>query len=809
MLSTLQILTYFSTRIIVNVCCLDEMLYIRKLSHQIFASSSSVLSLLLAASSSNVTQVLRCRPQAYWSFSSVRHFGSSSLTRLDTQTVVLGLQNKSALQLKSLSMIAGTILVQARDPAKLSMEIQNAIDEGRFSDTWKLYEQHMQMAGFPRKSVVHNLITSFAESLDVQWLEKAYGLVEKAFEEGKQTLFEKEPLIYLSFCLAKSGLPVLASTILRKLVEMEEYPPVTAWSAILAHMSQTAPGAYLAAELILEIGYLFQDGRVDPRKKSNAPLISMKPNTTAVNIALAGCLLFGTTRKAEQLLDMIPRVGVKANANLLITMAHIYEKNGRREELRKLQRYIDETHNLSDIQFRQFYNCLLKCHLKFGDLDSASNMVLEMLRKAKEARNSLAAATLVYDAAASGKKSPPTLTPRQSLSQIQSEFSDNNKFIRYEECSRDRHYLKLEAEAKQVLGTLLAKLQMQVELITTEHGVLQPTERIYVKLVKAFLEAGKTKELAEFLIKVEKEDSPVSNDNSVLAHVINSCISLGWLDEAHDLLDEMRLAGVRTGSSVYSSLLKAYCRENRAGEVASLLRDARKAGIQLDSSCYEALMQSRVLHKDTQGALHLFREMKEANIPRAGHQEFEMLVKGCEEGSEAGLMTKLLQEIKEGQRVDSGVHDWNNVIHFFSKKRLMQDAEKALDKMRSLGHAPNAQTFHSMVTGYAAIGGKYVEVTELWGEMKSFASSTSMKFDQELLDSVLYTFVRGGFFVRANEVVEMMEKGNMFVDKYKYRTLFLKYHKTLHKGKAPKFQTEAQQKKRESALAFKKWVGLC
>ena len=54
----------------------------------------------------------------------------------------------------------------------------------------------------------------------------------------------------------------------------------------------------------------------------------------------------------------------------------------------------------------------------------------------------------------------------------------------------------------------------------------------------------------------------------------------------------------------------------------------------------------------------------------------------------------------------------------------MQDAKKAMAKTRSLWHAPNAQTFHSMVTGYAAIAGKYIEVTELWGEMKLLASST-------------------------------------------------------------------------------------
>ena len=166
---------------------------------------------------------------------------------------------------------------------------------------------------------------------------------------------------------------------------------------------------------------------MDPRKKSNAPLIAMKPNTTAFNIALAGCLLFETTRKAEQLLDMMPRIGVKADANLLITVAHVYERNGRREELRKLQRHIEEAPNLSDIQFRQFYNCLLTCHLKFGDLNSASNMVLEMLRKAKEATNSLAVANFFTDMAESRHRYSPGLASTQSLGDTNSDRSENNK----------------------------------------------------------------------------------------------------------------------------------------------------------------------------------------------------------------------------------------------------------------------------------------------------------------------------------------------------------------------------------------------
>ncbi|XWS76369.1 hypothetical protein CRYUN_Cryun01aG0170600 [Craigia yunnanensis] len=119
------------------------------------------------------------------------------------------------------------------------------------------------------------------------------GLVEQAFEESRQNLLENEPLISLSLGLAKCGLSIPASTILRKLV-------------IYSKM-----------------------GACTPRKKSNAPLIAMKLNTTAFNIGLVGCLLF-ETRKAEQLLDMMPQIGVKVDANLLIVMAHIYERNGRR-----------------------------------------------------------------------------------------------------------------------------------------------------------------------------------------------------------------------------------------------------------------------------------------------------------------------------------------------------------------------------------------------------------------------------------------------------------------------------------------------
>uniref|UniRef100_A0A0D9XJV2 At1g68980-like TPR repeats domain-containing protein n=1 Tax=Leersia perrieri TaxID=77586 RepID=A0A0D9XJV2_9ORYZ len=707
-----------------------------------------------------------------------------------------------------LSTLTETVLVQARDPSLLALEIEKAIDQQRFDDAWSAYEKHIHMDGLPRKSVLSKLITGFAETCDVHWLNQSYNVVNHAFEE-KRELLEKEPLIFLSLALAQSSLPNLAINVVRKLVKMEAYPPVAAWSAIVAHMCQTATGAFLAADMVMEIGYLFQNNRVDPRKKSNRPLLLMKPNSLTFNLILTASLLFGTTKKAEQLLELMPRIGLNPDVSLLIVMAKIYEQNGHRDEIQKLRRHVNEACGLSESEFRQFYDCLLSCHLKFGDLDSTVDMVLDMLKKGKNTKRSIEAAKAVLEAVENNKVYLPCekAGPGNAGSSNKSVCTDS-QILKYLPFFKDKSFAKLELEARELLKLLSDKLQEQVGLVNSEYGILYPTETMYAKLVKAFLEADKISALASFLVKASKEDSPVSVESSFVVQVINACISLGLLEQAHDLLDEMRFSGIRVGSAIYSSLLKAYCKEgHHEDDIAALLKDAQQAGIQLDASCYEDLIQTRAHGNNTTGALNLLKELKSLHILKAGHNEFEMLVQGCENNG-ADLTTKLVEEVKSGNVVNHAIHDWNNVIHFFCKKRLMHDAHKALSKMRALGHTPNAQTFHSLVTGYAAVGGKYVEVTDLWGEMKVLANSNSMKFDQELLDSLLYCFVRGGFFLRAMEVIEMMEKGKMFIDKYKYKSLWLKYHRTLYKGKAPKVQTEAQLKRREAALHFKRWIGL-
>ncbi|KAK1632991.1 hypothetical protein QYE76_007306 [Lolium multiflorum] len=99
----------------------------------------------------------------------------------------------------------------------------------------------------------------------------------------------------------------------------------------------------------------------------------------------------------------MPRIGVKPEASLLIVMARKYQKNGHKDEIQKLKGHVDEACGLSESEFRQFYDCLLSCHLKFGDLDSAVDMVLDMLKKGKNAKRSLEAAKAVLEAVENNK----------------------------------------------------------------------------------------------------------------------------------------------------------------------------------------------------------------------------------------------------------------------------------------------------------------------------------------------------------------------------------------------------------------------
>ncbi|XP_068635183.1 pentatricopeptide repeat-containing protein At1g69290 [Aristolochia californica] len=344
---------------------------------------------------------------------------------------------------------------------------------------------------------------------------------------------------------------------------------------------------------------------------------------------------------------------------------------------------------------------------------------------------------------------------------------------------------------------------------TGEHSFLD--EDTYAAAVKGFLNDGKMNELAKLISKAQElEASEISEssagiERSVGFGIVNACVNLGFLDKAHNIVDEMNAVGVSIGIGVYASILRAYCKERRTAEASQLVTDINSLGLKLDSSSYDALIDASMSSQDFQSAFSLFRDMREARIPDL-KMSYLTIMTGLTENHRPELMAAFLDEVFDDPRIEIATHDWNSIIHAFCKLGRLEDARRTFRRMGFLRFQPNEQTYLSLINGYVTVGA-YFNVLMLWTEVRkkiSMDGEPTIRFDHNLVDAFLYAFVKGGFFDAAMQLVEKSQEKRVFVDKWRYKQAFMETHKKL---KVQKLRRK-NFRKMEALIAFKNWAGL-
>ncbi|KAK4403118.1 Pentatricopeptide repeat-containing protein [Sesamum angolense] len=298
------------------------------------------------------------------------------------------------------------------------------------------------------------------------------------------------------------------------------------------------------------------------------------------------------------------------------------------------------------------------------------------------------------------------------------------------------------------------------------------------EVVKGFVHNENCKSLANLIIESQKlEPTSIVVERSFGYGVITACISLGLLDKAHVILDEMNSQGA-CGTSL---------------------------GLRLDVASYDALIESSMSCQDFQSAFSLFRDMREAR-----NQELKgsylTIMTGLTEHHRPELMAAFLDEVVEDPRIEVGTHDWNSIIHAFCKAGRLEDARRTLRRMIFLQFEPNEQTYLSLINGYVVVE-KYFSVVMLWNEVKRKISAEGdkrFKLDHSLVDAFLYALVKGGFFDAVMQVVEKSQELKIFVDKWRYKQAFMEKHKKLKVSTLRK----RNFRKMEALIAFKNWAGL-
>ncbi|MBA0821291.1 hypothetical protein Goarm_018159, partial [Gossypium armourianum] len=188
-------------------------------------------------------------------------------------------------------------------------------------------------------------------------------------------------------------------------------------------------------------------------------------------------------------------------------------------------------------------------------------------------------------------------------------------------------------------------------------------------------------ELSKFLLGLNKELYS-SGESSVIRDVIDACISLGWVEIAHDILDDMESSGDSLDSSAYMALLTAYYKRNMSREANVLLKQVRKAGLVIN------LANNIVLSKNVP-----------SNVGRS-----PLSIKEASSIYQPSLSKCLVEEVSDAEKAVSHIiYELNSSIYFFSKAKMMGDALNIYRRMQEMKIQPTEHTFMYLVCGYSSL----------------------------------------------------------------------------------------------------------
>lgn len=640
--------------------------------------------------------------------------------------------------------------------ATLLRKLESALKDDSVNEAWEAFSNFNRLYGFPEQHLVSKMIILLSYSSSCQWLHKAYDLV-LAVQNEKPHLLHYDPLTRLALTLLRTQMPVPASSVLRIVLENGKLPPIDIWSTLFFYLVKTRIGSYLASDILIDICEFVLHRTSETISSKNMNANATKPNITIFNLVLNSCAKFGSTLKVQQIIELMPQVGAVADANTIIIIARIYEMIGQRDELKKLKKHIDGVSSvLLNRHYRQFYDSLLSLHFKYNDIDAAAELMLDLYRRPKPLQSS---------SGSCAKSNGP-----QTYCMVQ--IGSSNLKMGY----------KIMVEPNQMQNDIVVDAYSSLVLFTD--GKLVPSERALAKLINGYMKERKIDKLSNFLINTQKEID--SEEVNLCLGVMDACIQLGLLDTAHDILDNMESAGIPIGNKTYESLLRSYCRENMLEESKVLLKQMRKVGQFVNISDEQALFQ----YVSEESAANPCDKITATSIGKSH------------------LVKHLDREINEEDSRCELIYEFNSSIQFFCKAKMIEDALKTFKRMKQRNIQPTVQTFSHLVYGYSLLK-MYRQITILWGEIRRRLDDGVLSADRDLFEFLLLNFLKGGYFERVLEIINYMIRHNMYIDKWKYKREFLKFHKILYRSlKASNTRTDAQSKRLEHVRAFRRWVGI-
>ncbi|XP_057753936.1 pentatricopeptide repeat-containing protein At4g17616 isoform X2 [Arachis stenosperma] len=569
-----------------------------------------------------------------------------------------------------------------------------------------------------------------------------YGYPEVVKEENNSGLVHVDTLTKLALSLARLQMSTSAAVILRLMLDKGCVPPMHLLCLVFLHLVKTEIGAYIACNYLSQVCDFYIC--LKDKKAQSADVV--KPDASIFCLVLDACVRFNLPLKGLLLIELVALTGTVVDAHTVVIVSQILEMNGLRDEIRELKDHIDSVSAAFIRLYRQFYDSLLSLHFKFNDIDAAAKLVFDM-----------------------------------NSSHNRHDHKENRKDLK-NPCSiaigsrNLRTGLKIHIELELLQNDSVVKPEGRQDLIFYRGQKLVLSNRALAKFITGYKKDGRIIELSKLLLSVQEELYSVAGSR-LCSDAIGACIYFGWLESAHDILDDAEAAGSPLDWDTYMLLLSAYRRRRMQRVANALLKQMTR--------------------------VHLDNELADDTI----HEHFHC-VETSDSLGKSNLVVTLVQILKDEDQIIPLVYEFNSSIHFFCMARMMEDALKVYRRMVEMNIQPTIQTFAYLLRGYSSLG-MYREITILWGEIKRFMKGCGFPANRDLYELLLINFLRGGYFERVMEVIGHMRDQNMYADKLMYKVEFLRLHKNLYKSlKASDARTEAQLKRLEHVQEFRKWVGI-
>lgn len=621
-------------------------------------------------------------------------------------------------------------------------KLKFALRNHQLQEALETFRDFRNLYGYPEVNLLNQLIVQLCYSSNNVLVRKACDLVLRIVEENSG-LIHVDTLTKLALSLARMQMPSPASVILRLMLNKGFVPSMNLLSLIVFHIVKTEIGSHLVSNYLSQVCD-FYNGLKD--KKAQHAIV-LKPDTLVFNLVLDACVRFKLCLKGLCLIELMPLMGTVADAHSIVIISQIFEMNGLRDELMELKCHIDGVSASYVRHYRQFYDSLLSLHFKFNDIDSASKLVLGMnsshnCHNNEEYRNHLQKPSFI----AIGS---PNL----------------------------KNALKIHIEPELLQKDTVLKLEGREGLVFYKGGKLALSNRALAKFIIGYKKDGRISELSKLLLSIQGELYSATG-SGLCSDVISACIQMGWLESAHDILDDTEAARSPVGCNMYTLLLSAYQKEGMQREAKGLLKQMKNIDSHPELS--DNTIDKHALCRETSNSV-----------------------------GKSDLAVALAQILNDENQTDIPlVYNFNSSIFFFCKARMIEDALRAYRKMCEMKIRSTSQTFAHLVCGYSSLG-MYREITFLWGDIKRFMKNNYLVVNRDLYELLLLNFIRGGYFERVMEVIGHMNDRNMYTDKFLYKSEFLRLHKNLYRSlKASDARTEAQSKRLEHVQEFRKWAGI-